>query len=72
MYSVIFGLDLIGNPSKLFNNFETGIKDLIDESKRGFESSSAGSGIVGVAKGLRDLLGHVVGVSFPLVIRSII
>lgn len=62
IHSVLFGLDLIGNPSKLIGNIETGVKELIDESEKGFERHTRGSGVTGVAVGVKDLLGHVLGV----------
>ena len=58
---MVFGLDFLGNPSLLIHNFDMGIRDLIEESKKGFEQRSAGSGVVGVAVGVKELLGHVVG-----------
>lgn len=61
LHSVIWGLDLIGNPSKLIDNLETGVKDLIKESKKGFQKDTVGSGVFGVAVGVKQLLGHVVG-----------
>ncbi len=61
IHSVLFGLDLIGNPSQLIHNFDLGIKELIEESKKGFERHTAGSGVAGVAVGVKELLGHVVG-----------
>ena len=60
---MFLGLDVIGNPSKLFSNFEMGIKDLIEETQKGFEKDRATSGVVGVAVGVKELLGHVVGKS---------
>ena len=33
-----------------------GIHELIEESKKGFERRSAGSGVVGVAVGVKELL----------------
>ena len=61
IHSVLFGLDLIGNPSKLISNIETGIKELIDETEQGFERHTRGSGVTGVAVGVKDLLGQVIG-----------
>ncbi len=58
---MFLGLDVIGNPSRLFSNFEHGIKDLIEETQKGLEDDKASSGIVGVAVGVKELLGHVVG-----------
>ena len=60
---MFLGLDVIGNPSKLFSNFEMGIKDLVEETQKGFEKDRATSGVVGVAVGVKELLGHVVGKS---------
>ena len=62
IHSVIFGLDIIGNPSMLFKNFELGVSDLVDKSRAGFERSTAVSGVTGVAVGVKELLGHVIGV----------
>lgn len=59
----MFGLDLLGSPSTLLYNFEVGIDDLIEESKKGFGGDAVGSGVVGVAVGVKQLLGHVIGTS---------
>ena len=57
----MFGLDIIGNPSKLLGNIETGVRDLVDKSVEGFERHSAVHRVGGVASGVKELLGHVVG-----------
>jgi len=59
---------VIGNPSKLFGNFELGIKDLIEETEKGFEKDKAAAGVVGVAVGVKELLGHVVGKDLQTVV----
>ena len=52
------GLDVIGNPAKLLNSFQTGAKDLVIKSREGIVEGYVGSGI---ALGIKSFLGHVVG-----------
>ena len=52
------GLDVIGNPAKLLNSFQTGAKDLVIKSREGIVEGYVGSGI---ALGVKSFLGHVVG-----------
>lgn len=34
IYSVVFGLDVIGNPARLLNSFKVAAKDFISESRK--------------------------------------
>ena len=59
---MFLGLDVIGNPSQFFKNIDIGIKDLIEETEKGFEKDYAVLGVIGVAVGVKHLLGHVIGI----------
>ena len=42
----------------MIHNFESGVKDLIEESEKGFERNAT---VHGVAVGVKELLGHIIG-----------
>ncbi|RDD43391.1 Vacuolar protein sorting-associated protein 13C [Trichoplax sp. H2] len=67
-YMVVFGLDALGNPSHLFNDFKTGIQDFFYEPYQGAVTGPA-EFFEGLGHGVTGLLGHTIGGTFSAASR---